>query len=174
MSNPSGLPDDATLAERQAEYEAKRAAHTERVERIVQAFTKLPTAPGRGEARKDPETGAAQEREQIDLAEYLRRKFEDPSTATFQVPVELTIGELEAISRRIAELNSAVMAGSLVNEEAVSRAQVAEVEAAAAVRAAQPKQRPHSEGERTERREAALSERQLRNRERGPDVDSPL
>lgn len=146
-SNPSGLPDDGAWQERLDAYEAEQAKLQERIDFIAPAFSKLTTSEG-------------------DDLEATIRGMRRGSV------IEFGLSELEQIARRIADLNTAVMAGSLVNEEAVSRAQVAEAEAAAAVRTA---------GARTERIVAsrpnlsqARTERQKRNRERGPDVDSPL
>jgi hypothetical protein len=92
----SGLPSDDTLAERIAAADAAIADHSERVARIAQAFTKLPSAV----------SGK-------DIAELLTDRFEHATYGT----LDLTLAELEAISLRIAELNSLVMQNVLTDAD---------------------------------------------------------
>jgi hypothetical protein len=92
----SGLPSDDTLAERIAAADAAIADHSERVARIAQAFTKLPSAV----------SGK-------DIAELLTDRFEHATYGT----LDLTLAELEAISLRIAERNSLVMQNVLTDAD---------------------------------------------------------
>lgn len=109
----SGLPSDATVALRQAEYERQQKDRDERVARVAHAFTKLPYS--------DSEGGE-------DMAETLTAIF--TKSAAAYPTAEFTLDDLEAISRRIAELNQMVMQGGLVLDEAAIRREAAEVEAA--------------------------------------------
>src|SRR4051812_40923745 len=139
-----GLPSDATVAEHIAEQERRREAHNERIERIVQAFTKL---------------SYSEAREGEDMADAIRAHYHNELRVPYYV--ELSLDDLEAISLRIAELNQMVMQGRLTSDDAER-----------AMRAAEREATEHPQGSQTGR--LSVAQPNLSNVKPYKAPDSPL
>lgn len=139
---------EPTVAELRAEHAQAVKAHAERVDSLAQAFTKLQMDDGE------------------DMADAIRAANLNRGHG-----IELSVNELERISLRITELNSMAMQGGLVQTSAEYEGKVRAAEEAA--RGTQTGRisvsRPNFSQSPQE-----LTERQKRNREAGPNVDSPL